>query len=105
MQYTNTQRVEMLCKIELSLKCRSRNGKRKEIGRNVWSNLQSADLDGGAEVEEAPRDDDVVVAAHQAGHHRAAVAHTLQARVDLVQETLVHMASVLSDVRMSGGTL
>ena len=87
------------------MKCRSRNGKRKEIGRNVWSNLQFADLDGGAEVEEAPRDDDVVVAAHQPGHHRAAVAHTLQARVDLAQETLVPMASVLSDVRMSGGTL
>ena len=86
----NTQRVEMLCKIELSLRCISRNGKRKkEIVRNVWSNLQSADLDGGAEVEEAPCDDDVVVAAHQPGHHRAAVAHTLQARVDLVQETLI----------------
>ena len=80
----------MLCKIELSLRCRSRNRKRRKgIGRNVWSNLQSADLDGGAEVEEAPRDDDVVVAAHQPGHHRAAVAHTLQARVDLVQETLI----------------
>ena len=81
----------MLCKIELSLRCRSRNRKRRKelAGRNVWSNLQLADLDGGAEVEEAPRDDDVVVAAHQAGHHRAAVAHTLQARVDLAQETLI----------------
>ena len=53
----------------------------------VWSSLQSADLDGGAEVEEAPGDDDVVVAAHQPRHHRAAVAHTLQARVDLAQQT------------------
>ena len=52
----------------------------------VWSSLQSADLDGGAEVEEAPGDDDVVVAAHQPRHHRAAVAHALQARVDLAQE-------------------
>ena len=72
----------------------------------VWSSLQSADLDGGAEVEEAPGDDDVVVAAHQPRHHRAAVAHALQARVDLVQEALVHMFSVLpADVRLSVGTL
>ena len=80
----------MLCKIELSLRCRSRNRKRRKgIGRPqcLEQYLQLADLDGGAEVEEAPRDDDVVVAAHQAGHHRAAVAHTLQTRVDLAQET------------------
>ena len=44
-------------------------------------------LYGGAEVVEAPGDDDVVVAAHQGSHHGGAVAHTTEAGVDLGQES------------------
>ena len=74
--------------------------------RTITQDGRVEHLEGGPEVVEAPGDDDVVVAAHQPRHHRAAVAHALQARVDLAQQTLVHMASVLpADVRLSVGTL
>ena len=40
-------------------------------------------LNGIAEVEQAPGDDDVVVAAHEAGHNGASITHSLQTRVNL----------------------
>ena len=50
-----------------------------------WSAASLLYLYGGAEVVEAPGDDDVVVAAHQSSHHSGAIAHTTQSRVDLGQ--------------------
>ena len=38
---------------------------------------------GGPEVEDAPGDDDVVVAANQASHHRGAVPDPTKGRVNL----------------------
>ena len=35
------------------------------------------------EVEQAPGDDNVVVAAHEAGHNCASISHSLQTRVNL----------------------
>ena len=46
---------------------------------SVWEGY----LEGGPEVVEAPGDDDVVVAAHQGGHHGRAVPHSAEAGVDL----------------------
>ena len=40
-------------------------------------------LHGGDEIEEAPGDDDVVVAANQAGHHRGAVPDPTKGWVNL----------------------
>ena len=45
--------------------------------------LLSTHIHGGPEVEDAPGDDDVVVAAHQSSHHSGAIAHTTETRVDL----------------------
>ena len=42
-------------------------------------------LQGGDQVEQAPGDDDVVVAAHDGGHHTAAIPNTGQAGVHLGQ--------------------
>ena len=43
----------------------------------------------GEEVEEAPGDDHVVVAANYGRHHAAAVTHSSQARVNLAEQEII----------------
>ena len=48
---------------------------------NVLNNLPH--LNRIAEVEQAPGDDHIVVAAHEAGNNCASITHALQTRVNL----------------------
>ena len=49
----------------------------------LMTKWKSTHREGGPEVPDAPCDDDVVVAAHQSGHHRRAVADATQGWVNL----------------------
>ena len=54
-------------------------------------------IHGGPEVEDAPGDDDVVVAAHQASHHRGAVPDPTKGRVNLGKAKVKWLISFPND--------
>ena len=59
-------------------------GKLKCTTFHSFTKSQQPHLNGTAEVEQAPGDDHVVVAAHEAGHDCASVTHPLQTGVNLI---------------------